>query len=129
MASEHIERLKKEFVESHRISLGAVAIAMAIVVTLLQVSTLTDNLRYALTLFALAVPMLTFMILADEAGLQINEGWPTVAMNFLYLGALILVWAGLVCTVAHLDELCGFLFLGASVFGAVLLGLCYRGSK
>lgn len=126
MTSDRIERLKAEYLESHRISLGAVAIAMAIVVTLLQVSALTDYLRYALTLFSLAVPLLTFMILADEAGLQIKAGWPTIAMNVLYFGSLILVLAGLVYTVAHLDEVCGFLLLGASVLCAVLLMLCYR---
>lgn len=126
MAADGLARLKAEYVESHRISLGAIGIAMAIVVTLLQVSTLSDYLTTALALFSVAVPVLTFMVLASEAGLQIEAGWPTLTMNFLYFGSLALVWAGLVFTVAHLNAVCGFAFFGASLLCLALLRLCYR---
>ena len=126
MASERWKELTSETIQDHRLSIGAAATAVAIVTTFLQVTPpLGEHLVAALHLFAISIPVQVFLFLAHHAGLEHKGGWHAVAINLIYVASLLVFWLGMALTIAHLNEAAGWLFVGATAVGLLLLKVSF----
>jgi hypothetical protein len=101
------------------ISGGVAALAVTLIVQLLQVPKLSWQLSIALLCFSVAVPLLTFCFTTYAVAKRPEVIRSRLLYVFVHLNCLVVI-AGICLAVFHMDVRAGWVFVGSSVVAVLL---------